>query len=372
MIQIKEAKTKAEMKAFVTFPFELFKNSPNWIPPLISDELNTFNRAENPAFKTSDVQFLLAYKDGKLVGKTAAIVNWDEVNVLKKNKTRFGWFDVIDDIDVTKALLDAVIAFGKEKGMDHIEGPMGFSNLDKVGALTEGFDKMGNMITWYSMPYYKEHFLKLGLQIEKTYIEGDFSFSNIDPTPYRRASQLIKKRFKLRSTSFKKTSEVMPYVDKMFDLFNSSYAKLQSFVPINEEQKAYFKKKYISFINPEYIKFVLDENDKMVAFSILMPGFAQALKKANGKLFPFGFYHMLQAKKHSKEVVFYLIGVLPEYQKKGVTAIIFDEAHAICEAKGITKCVRTPELEENEAVHNLWKNFDAKVTKKRSTFIKHI
>ena len=164
----------------------------------------------------------------------------------------------------------------------------------------------------------------------------------------------------------------MPYVDKMFDLFNFSYAKLQSFVPINEEQKAYFKKKYISFINPEYIKFVLDENDNMVAFSILMPGFAQALKKANGKLFPFGFYHMLKSKKQSKEVVFYLIGVLPEYQNKGVTAIIFDEAHAICEAKGITKCIRTPELEENEAVHNLWKNFDAKVSKKRSTFIKNI
>ena len=158
----------------------------------------------------------------------------------------------------------------------------------------------------------------------------------------------------------------------MFDLFNETYAKLQSFVAINQVQKEYFKKKYISFINPEYIKFILDKDDKMVAFAIVMPGFSDALKKAKGKLFPFGFYHLLQARKHSKEAVFYLIGVTPEYQSKGITAIIFEEYYKIFKAKNINTCVRTPELEENNAVHNLWKHFNSKITKRRRTYSKKI
>ena len=162
----------------------------------------------------------------------------------------------------------------------------------------------------------------------------------------------------------------MPFVDKMFDLFNASYANLSSFVAISDVQKEYFKKKYISFINPEYIKFVLDKNDNLVAFAIVMPSFSQALQKAKGKLFPFGFWHLLQARKHSKDVVFYLIGVHPEYQNKGVHAILFKEMHTTFTEKGIQNCIRTPELEENHAIHNLWKNFDPKIHCKRKTFIK--
>lgn len=164
----------------------------------------------------------------------------------------------------------------------------------------------------------------------------------------------------------------MPYVDKMFDLFNETYSKLQSFVAINEVQKEYFKKKYISFINPEFIKFIVDKDDNMIAFAIVMPGFSEALKKANGKLFPFGFYHLLKAKRNSKEAVFYLIGITPEYQSKGVTAIIFDEYYKVCLAKGIETLVRTPELEENHAIHNLWKHFNSKITKRRRTYSKKL
>jgi ribosomal protein S18 acetylase RimI-like enzyme len=253
-----------------------------------------------------------------------------------------------------------------------VEGPIGFSNLDKVGVLTEGFDQIGNMVTWYSLPYYKDHFEKLGLTKEKEYLESTFSFSNINPEPFQKASALIKKRYELRSLNFTKTKDIMPYVDKMFDLFNDTYAKLQSFVAINDIQKEYFKKKHISFINPEFIKFIVDKDDKMIAFAIVMPGFSEALQKANGKLFPFGFYHLLKARNNSKEVVFYLIGVLPEYQSKGVTAIIFDEYYTVCQAKGIETCVRTPELEENTAIQNLWKNFNSKITKRRRTYSKKL
>jgi GNAT superfamily N-acetyltransferase len=372
MITIKEALTKKEMTAFVKFPFSLYKDNKYWVPPIIADELESFDRTKNPAFESAEAYFYLAYKNNEIVGRIAAIINWGEVNDQKKKKVRFGWFDVIDDIEVTKALLEKAYQLGRKNNLEHIEGPMGFSNLDKVGVLTEGFNEMGTMITWYNHPYFANHLEQLGFVKEKEYIESIFPFSNVKPEFFLKAQALIKKRYELTSLTFTKTKDIMPYVDKMFDLFNHSYAELSSFVAITDVQKEYFKKKYISFINPEYIKFVMDKNNDIVAFSIVMPSFSEALQKAKGKIFPFGFYHLLKARKESKDVVFYLIGVHPEYQNKGVTAIIFDEYFKTFSEKGIVNCIRTPELEENHAIHNLWKNFDPRIHCKRKTFIKNL
>lgn len=370
MITIKEAVTKKEMTEFVKFPFSLYKDNKYWVPPIIADELESFDRTKNPAFESAEAYFYLAYKNNQIVGRIAAIINWGEVNNQHKKKVRFGWFDVIDDIEVTKALLEKAYELGRKNNLEHIEGPMGFSNLDKVGVLTEGFDEMGTMITWYNHPYFVTHFEQLGFVKEKEYIESIFPFSNVKPEFFLKAQALIKKRYELTSLTFTKTKDIMPYVDKMFDLFNNSYANLSSFVAISPVQIEYFKKKYISFINPEYIKFVMDKNNDIVAFSIVMPSFSEALQKAKGKLFPFGFYHLLKARKESKDVVFYLIGVHPEYQNKGVTAIIFDEYFRTFSEKGIINCIRTPELEENHAIHNLWKNFDPRIHCRRKTFMK--
>jgi GNAT superfamily N-acetyltransferase len=372
MITIKEAKTKKELKDFVTFSFDLYKGNPNWIPPMISEELESFDKEKNPAFKHADARFYLAYRDNKIVGKIAAIINWEEVNNQQKKKVRFGWFDFIDDIEVTKALLEKVYEYGREYSLEYAEGPLGFSNLDKVGVLTEGFDQMGTMITWYNHPYYKEHLEQLGFVMEKEYRESIFSFDNVEPAIYIKASELIKKRYGLKALTFRSTKDVMPYVDKMFDLFNESYEKLSSFVAVSDVQKDYFKKKYVGLINPEYIKFVEDPGGRLVAFSIVMPSFSEAMKKANGKLFPFGFLHLLKAKKRSKDVVFYLIGILPEYQNKGVTAIIFEEYYKVFKKNNIRNCIRTPELEDNYAMHNLWKNFNPVVNKRRRTYRKDL
>jgi hypothetical protein len=372
MITIKEAITKKEMTEFVKFPFSLYKDNPYWIPPIIADELESFDKTKNPAFESAEAYFYLAYKNNEVVGRIAAIINWGEVNNQHKKKVRFGWFDVIDDIEVTKALLEKVYELGRKNNLEHVEGPMGFSNLDKVGVLTEGFDQIGTMITWYNHAYYPKHFEQLGYVKEKEFIESIFPFSNVQPDFFLKAQGLIKKRYGLRSLTFTKTKDIMPYVDEMFDLFNNSYANLSSFVAITDVQKEYFKKKYIGLINPEYIVFILDSNDKIIAFSIVMPSFSEALQKAKGKLFPFGFYHLLKARKQSKDVVFYLIGVAPEYQSKGVTAIIFDEYFKAFSKKGVINCIRTPELEENHAIHNLWKTFDPKIHCRRKTFIKNL
>ncbi len=372
MITIKEAVTKAEICEYVKFPFSLYKDNPYWVPPLISEEADSFDKSKNPVFESADARFYLAYREGKIVGRIAAIVNWDEVNGQQKKKVRFGWFDVVDDIEVTKALLEKVYEFGRLHRLEYAEGPIGFSNLDKVGLLTQGYDQIGTLITWYNYPYYVEHLEKLGYVKEKEYIESHFSAVGINPEPFMKAQELIQRRYGLKAVNFTSTKDLMPRVDEMFDLFNSSYAELASFVAVTEKQKDYFKKKYIDFINPEYIKFIDDSNGKMIAFSIVMPSISKALQKAKGRLFPFGFLHLLRAKKKSKEVVFYLIGIAPEYQNKGVTALIFSEYYKTFRKNNIETCIRTPELEENHAIHNLWKNFNPVIHKRRRTYTKKL
>lgn len=372
MITIVEANTKKLLKEYVTFPFSLYKDHPYWVPPLINDELETFDKTKNPVFDNAEAYFYLAYRDNKIVGRIAAIINWEEVNILKKSKVRFGWWDVIDDVEVTKALLEKVYELGRKNNLEMVEGPVGFSNLDKVGIIVEGFDRLGNMITWYNYPYYKNHLEQLGYVKEKEFFESVFSFADVKEETFGKAAELIKKRYQLKSISFTNTKEILPYVDRMFELFNSAYARLASFVPIPKKQQDYFKKKYIPFVNPEYITFIEDKDGKVVAFSIVMPDFSEALQKAKGKLFPFGFYHLLQAKKNSKTVLFYLIGIEEEYQNKGLTALIFRHYFDVFKAKGIVHCNRTPELEENNSIHNLWKNFNSVVDRRRRTYSKNI
>ncbi len=372
MITIKEVKTKKDLKAFVKFPFTLYKDSKFWVPPIISQEIKTFNKEENPVFKDAEATLFLAYKNDVIVGRIAAIVNWLEIKQQQQKKMRFGWFDFIDDLEVSQKLLDKVASIGKSHNLEYTEGPVGFSNLDKVGVMTEGFESIAPMVTWYNYSYYKKHYEAAGYQIEKAYSESKFPFSNVKPEFFKKAQELIKRRYQLTPLKLTKTKEVMPYVDKMFDLFNDSYASLASFVAINDIQKAYFKKKFISFINPEYIKFVVDKDDNMVGFAIVMPAFSSALQKMNGKLFPFGFRHIINAKKNSKDVIFYLIGIHPDYQNKGVHAVIFNEYYETFKAKGIETCYRTPELEDNEAIHKIWKHFSPEVYKRRKTYRKTI
>ncbi|WP_066217947.1 GTP cyclohydrolase [Formosa haliotis] len=371
MITIKEVVNKKELKAFVKFPFELYKGSPYWVPPIISQEMEVFNKNKNPIFLDAEANLFVALKDNKIVGRIAVIINKLDLK-RNHNKVRFGWFDVIDDIEVTKALINKANEIGKKNNLEYMEGPMGFSNLDKVGVLTEGYDHIGSMVTWYNYPYYVDHLEQLGMVQEKEYQENKFPFTNVNPDFFFRIQNLIKERYQLRPLNFTKTKDLMLYVDQMFDLFNRSYADLASFVEITDIQKAYFKEKFISFINPEFIKFVVDKDDNMVAFAVVMPSFAEALQKANGKLFPFGFRHLLKAKKECKTVSFYLIGVDPKYKNKGVTAIIFNEFYETLKPFNVQTCIRTPELEENQASHQIWKHFDSVTYKRRKTYRKDL
>lgn len=367
MIIVKEINTPQEFLQFVKFPFELYKNNAYWVPPLINDELKNFDK-NNPIFKSVDVKYYLAYKDEKIAGRIACIINQTEVKELHKPKLRFGWFDVIDDLAVTQALIEKALTMAKENQLQYIEGPMGFSNMDKAGMLTYGFDEIPTMIGLYNYEYYVTHLEQLGFQKEAEWLEFKLEMKNIRIEKIKPIADLIEKRYELRCLSFKSTKDIVPYVDEMFGLLNKSYANLQSFVPIQQFQIDHYKKKYIPFINPDFISCIVNKEGKMVAFAITMPSFSRAFQKANGRLFPFGFIHLLKARKNNEYGEYYLIGVDPEYQSKGVTAIMFREIQIAMTKCGIKHMETNPLLEENSKVQLLWKNFDPVVHKRRKTY----
>ena len=372
MITIQEVTTNKQLIQFVKFPFKLYKECPYWVPPLTKDELETLDKTKNPVFKNADASYFLAYKKGSIVGRIAVILNHLEINEIGKKKVRFGWLDMIDDINVTKALLDKAYEIGAKHNLAYIEGPVGFSNMEKAGILTSGFEESNTMITWYQYPYYAAHFEQLGYSKQATWVEFKLTIPPVLVERVERFSSIIKKKYDLSVIDFKSKKDIIPYVDQMFELLNKTYNTLQTFVPIQQYQIDYYKQKYFNFIQPDYISCIQDKQGKLIAFSIVMPSFSEALKKANGSLLPFGWYHLLQAQRKNNRASLYLIGIDPEYQGKGVTAIIFEQVQLLFNAKGIDKVETNPELIENTAIQQMWKDYNPVQHKERSTFKKNI
>lgn len=367
-IIIKQVVTENDLMKFIKFPMELYKNNPNFVPPLINDEKDIWNKDENPALLYSQAKQFLAYKNDKIVGRIAVMINNKEANELGIKKVRFGWIDFIDDEEVSKALIDEAIKYAKENQIEKIEGPMGFTNLDKAGMLIFGFDKLATMIGIYNFEYYPQHLEKLGLVKEKEWVEFELQFPEILPEKVEKFSSLIAQKYKLRTLKFNNKKEILPYVEPMFKLLDETYKSLSTYTPISDEQIKSYKEKYFSFIDKDYITCVADENDQLVAFAITMPSYSKALQKAKGKLFPFAWWHFLQAGKKNDRANFYLIGIHPEYQRRGVTSMIFKSIQMNLKSKGIKFLETNPELEENKNVQVLWQDYHPVHHKSRRTY----
>ena len=375
MIKIVTVKNSKQVKDFVMFPFKLYKDCEYWVPPIINEEIEAMDTSKNPVFKNAEAEFYLAYDEQQnIVGRIAAIVNWVEIKDQKKNKLRFGWYDTIDNIDVSKKLIEKVLEFGKERKLEFIEGPVGFSNMDKAGLLTYGYDELNTMITWYHYPYQKEHLVKLGLKQLAEWVEYKIKIFSEEEAPekVKKFAEIIAKRYNLKSINFKSTKEIIPYVDKMFELLNITYSPLQTYVTIKQYQIDFYKEKFIKYIHPDFIKCVVDSEGNLIAFLITMPSFSRALKKMNGKLFPFGFLHIFKAQHFNDRVSLYLIGVDPKYQSKGATAILFNDLQQTFNKRGIVEVETNPELVENKAIQAFWKNYESTLHKRRATFTKKI
>jgi len=369
---MKEVASRRDMKKFISFPYKLYSGSKYWVPPLRFDEMNTLRRDKNPAFDFCDVKYWLAYKDGKIAGRIAGIINRRYIEKWKNKYARFGWIDFIDDESVSKLLLDKVENWARENGMEAIQGPLGFTDLDYEGMLVEGFEELGTMVAIYNYPYYPVHLEKFGYEKDVDWIEFEIKAPQEVPEKIDKVANIALKRNNLRVLKVKKSKELIPYAKDMFHVLDIAYRDLFGFVPLTDKQVDLYIKQYFGFIRPDYISMVLDKNDRVVAFAITMPSLSRALQKSNGRLFPFGFIHLLKAMKKNDLIDLCLIGVLPEYQGKGVNAILFNELTKIFINNNITKTESNPELEENYKVQAQWKLFEKRQHKRRRCYIKHL
>ncbi len=373
MIEIKEVKGRRMLKQFIEFPVKLYKDCPYFTPYLYEDELANLTPGKNPAAKYCEFKLFLAYKDKKIVGRICGIINHFSNEKYHQNRVRFNRIDMIDDIEVTKALIKAVEDFGKEHGLTEINGPLGYSDQDKEGMLTKGFDQMNMFATFYTHEYYVEHMKQLGFKVDAKWNEYKIIIpKEIDPR-ITKMSQFVQKKYKLHLQKIKSKRELKrDVIVEVLKLTNVCYANLYGYVPIDEKQMIHLADQYIPLVNLNYLQLVRDENEKLVAYGLMIPTPVNALKKHKGHLFPLGWIDFLKDLKHSKVLDMLLVAVDPKYQSSGVMAMIFEKAISNAIKNGITHAETGPELEYNENVQSLWKNLETINHKERVCWLKPI
>jgi hypothetical protein len=371
-VVVKEVKTRNDLKKFVSFPANLYQGSKNWIPQLNQDEMNFFNKNKNPAYEFCDVKIWLAYKNDKIVGRIAGIINHTYNEKWNEKHCRFGWIDFIDDQNVSKALLNTVENWAKEKGMDAVHGPLGFTDLDPEGMLIEGFDELSNIATIYNYPYYPKHLNNLGYEKDVDWMEYEIIIPDKIPEKIERIADIVLKKYKLRVLHASKIKEIKHYAVDIFELLNAAYQDLYGFVPLTRKQIDLYVKQYVGMANPKLISLILDSNDQVAAFGLTFPSLSRAFQKAKGKLFPFGVFYILDALKKEKTVDLYLMAVRPDLQDKGVNSLLFRELIQSYIDNKFIKAETNPELESNNRVQAQWKYFEHRQHKRRRCFIKKL
>ncbi|HDQ13397.1 MAG TPA: GNAT family N-acetyltransferase [Sediminispirochaeta sp.] len=372
MLSIREIKSRKELKSFVNFPFEVFENNPYWVPPIILDELNTLDWNKNPAFEYCGARYWMAEEDGRVVGRIAAIRNDRFIEKWDKPYLRFGWFDTVDRFEVAEALLGKVEEWAREQGLTAVHGPMGFTDLDPEGLLVEGFEERGTLPMIYNHPYYPSFLEQLGYRKDVDWLQFEIPVPEKLGEKYTRTRELVLKRNKLRLVQIERRRDIQKIGRKVFQTLNSAYANLYGVVELTDRQVESYIKQYLSFVNLDFIKLIENHKDGVVGFAIAMPRLTEALRKSKGRLFPFGFLHLLKAMKKPKEIVFYLIGIRPDYQQRGLDSILLSSLYETCIEYGISSVQTCGELETNTKVISLMKNFDSRVNKRRRCYIKEL
>jgi GNAT superfamily N-acetyltransferase len=373
-VEIKEVTHKKELKKFVKFNIELYKGNPYHVPGLIDEELMTLDREKNPAFEMAEAIYFLAYKENKIVGRIAGIINYKANEIWKQKNARFGFIDFIDDDEVAEALLGAVEQWAKEKGMEELHGPLGFTDMDHEGMLVHGFDLMGTMATIYNFPYYPRQLERLGYEKAQDWKEYKIYIPDAIPEKHLRIGQIVEKKYGLQVMKFKKRKEIWPYAYKIFQALNAAYSPLYGVVPLSEKQIEYYVKMYIPMLRLDMITIIVrKEDDAVVGFGISLPNLSHALRQAKGHMLPFGFIPLLKTLHSRPQVVdLYLTGVLPEYQGKGVNALLFNDLIPVYKGLGVEYAESNPELETNNAVQAQWEYFKREHHKTRRAYKKKL
>ena len=374
-LEIKEITTRKELKQFIEFTNTLYRECEYYCPPLFFDEVNCFDKEKNPALEVCDYKLWMAFRDGKAVGRIAGIVNYKANEKWGCKNTRFGWFDFIDDLEVSKALLDTVAAWGKEKGMTAINGPVGFTDFDHQGLLLEGYDYLAPMASLYNFPYYVKHFDAYGLTKDADWIEIQVYPPTCCPERLNRIAEIVKERSHVRVDKVKNARElVRKYGIEYMDVIDIAYQKLYNFQPMTIKQKNYYKDMYFPILNFDFVTLVVNEKDEVVGVGVGMPDISEALRKCGGHLFPFGWYHVLKALKAKQMDAFnfLLIAVRPDYQDKGINALFFQDQIPYINKYKIKRLETTSILETNTKNIANFTQFDHKMHKRRRAYIKQI
>lgn len=371
-VEIKKVTTKAELKKFIRFNYEFYKDNPYSVPDLYDDMLNTFSPQKNAAFEFCEADYFLALRDGKIVGRVAAIINRRANDTWNKHTVRFGWIDFIDDIEVSTALINTVKEWGRERGMTEIEGPLGFTDMDAEGMLIEGFDQLSTMATIYNYPYYPQHMERLGMEKSADWVEMKIYVPDHIPEKHQRISQIIARKYNLHTRKIKSKKEIREtgIAHDIFRLINDAYTPLFGYSRMTKRQIDQYVKMYVPVLDLRMVSIVENEQNEIVAVGISMASLSRALQKAKGRLLPFGWFHLLKALmwKRPKVLDLLLVAVRPDYQGKGVNALLFTDLIPVYKELGFEYAESNPELEMNEKVQNQWQYFKTEQHKRRRCF----
>jgi hypothetical protein len=357
-IYIKKVSAKSDMKKFRGFPYKLYKGNAFWCPPMRRYEKKTLSPKHNPAFEFCESEYWLAWKKKKLVGRIAGIINYKANERWNEKMVRFGWIDFVDDPEVSRLLIEVVMEWGRSKGMTTIQGPLGFSIMDNEGMLIKGFDELGTMGSIYNFPYYPIHMEKLGFQKSTDWIQFKIEVIPI-PEKVEKMANLIQEKYNIHPLKVRKAKELIPYTERFWNLFNLSFRDLYGFTELTKKQIDVYTKQYFPYINPDYVCFLVNDKDELVGFGISFPSLTRALQKCNGRLFPTGFIHLLNALKKTDIIDMDMNGVHPDYRRKGVVAIYHLEIHKGYIRNNVRKLVTNPQL-DGKAASQMWKMYNGR------------
>ena len=375
MVEIRQLNpTRSNLKKFVEFQIDLYKGNPYFVPPLVSDEIATLDSKVNPAFDHCESAYFMAYRDGKAVGRIAAMINKQVNEKENSRQARFGFVDFIDDAEVSKALFYAAEKWAKEKGMDNIVGPLGFTDLDNEGMLINGFEELGTMATIYNYPYYPAHVERLGYEKEVDWHEFLIEIPEQIPDKHKRIAEIVKKKFNLRVVKFSSRKALKEqYGQALFELINEAYDNLYGYSRLTKRQIDYYIKIYLGMLNLDLVTLIVDGEDQLVGVGISIQSMSRALQKSKGKMFPFGWWHLLKGLKGKNDRVdLLLVAVKPQYMGKGVNALLFTDLIPAYNKYGFKWAESNPELESNAAVQNQWEAFPYRQHRNRRAFIKRL
>lgn len=366
--------TKANLKKFVNFQIDLYKDNPWFVPPLLSDDINTLNPKVNPAFDFCESAYFMAFCNGKPVGRIAAIINHTVNEKEHQSTLRFGFFDFIDDYKVSEKLLEAASDWGRKKGMKQIVGPLGFTDLDREGILTDGYEELSTMATNYNFPYYVDHLHKHGFKKDSEWLEFVMDVPDAIPEKMNRIAEIVKSRFGLKVMKFTSRKEVKErYGRKIFLLINETYDKLYGYSPLTDKQIDAYIKMYLNLLDLNLVSLIVDKDEELVGVGISMPSMSRALQKSHGKMLPMGWWHLLKGLKGKNDRVdLLLVGIKPEYQGKGVNALLFQDLIPQYIKKGFKWAESNPELATNDRVQGQWQYFQHRQHRKRMAMKKKL